>query len=140
MQTRKCNDSISRKSAINAMCDACDTVTAACPHFPCKRFLAIEALPSIEAELESRNGEVLLEVPHGQDPYNMIGNYIEDHIAAIEDIIAVIEIDGVKTNQLLMVDMNVDGFFVWDNDWWEGEENVSLIDFFPVSDAQGPSK
>lgn len=42
------DDLISRQAAINAMCDACDTVTAACPHFPCKRYLAIELLQSID--------------------------------------------------------------------------------------------
>lgn len=45
------NGSISRRDAINAICDACDTVTAACPHYPCKRFLAIESLPSAQTDL-----------------------------------------------------------------------------------------
>ena len=48
----------------------------------------------------------MLKVPYGQDPYSVIEKYILDHITAIEDIIAVIKIDGITTNQLLMVDMN----------------------------------
>ena len=77
----------------------------------------------------------MLKVPNGQDPYNVIGQYIQNHITAIEDIIAVIEIDGITTNQLFMVDMQEDGYFVWKSDWYEGEQNIALIDFFPVSEA-----
>ena len=42
------DDLISRKKAINAMCDNCDTVAAKCAHFPCERFLAMEQLPSAD--------------------------------------------------------------------------------------------
>lgn len=77
----------------------------------------------------------MFEVPHGQDPYNAIGKYIRDHMNIIEDVIAVIEIDAVETNQLFMVDMHEDGYFIWKSDWYEGEEKVVLMDFFPVSEA-----
>lgn len=77
----------------------------------------------------------MLKVPKGQDHYSVIGQYIQNHITAIEDIIATIEIDGVRTNELFTVDMQEDGYFVWKSDWYEGEQNVALIDFFPVSDA-----
>jgi len=77
----------------------------------------------------------MLKVPYGQDAYSVIGKYIRDHITAIEDIIAVIEIDGITTNQLFMVDMNEENYFIWNNDWYEGEKSVALIDFFPVSEA-----
>jgi hypothetical protein len=39
-----------------------------------------------------------------------------------------------------MVDMEADGYFYWKSDWWEGEEDVALIDFFPVSEAERPQK
>ena len=78
----------------------------------------------------------MFKVPDGKDPYDEIGNYIRDHITVIEDMIAVININGVETNELLLVDMNSENYFVWKTDWWEGEKNISLIDFFPVSDAQ----
>ena len=81
----------------------------------------------------------MLKVPYGQDPYSVIGKYIRDHIAAIEDIIAVIEIDDITTNQLFMVDMDEENYFIWNNDWYEGEKDVTLIDFFPVSEAINPS-
>lgn len=83
-----------------------------------------------------RKGKVMFKVPNGQDPYSVIGKYIRDHITAIEDIIAVIKINEVETNQLFMVDINEENYFIWKTDWWEGEEDVTLIDFFPVSEAQ----
>ena len=82
----------------------------------------------------------MLKVPYGQDPYSVIGKYIRDHITAIEDIIAVIEIDDITTNQLFMVDMNEENYFIWNNDWHEGEKDVALIDFFPVSEAINQSE
>ena len=78
---------------------------------------------------------MILKVPNGENPYTVIGQYIRDHITAIEDIIATIEIDGIRSNELFMVNMEEDGYFVWKSDWWEGEKNIALIDFFPVSDA-----
>ena len=81
----------------------------------------------------------MLKVPYGQNPYSVIGKYIRDHVTAIEDIIAVIEIDDITTNQLFMVDMNEENYFIWNNDWYECEKDVALIDFFPVSEAINPS-
>lgn len=78
----------------------------------------------------------MFKVMDGKDPYTEIGEYIINHITVIEDIIATIEIDGIRTNELFMVDMQEDGYFVWKSDWYEGEQNIALIDFFPVSDAE----
>lgn len=83
-----------------------------------------------------QKGRIMFKVPNGQDPYSAIGKYIRDHITVIEDIIAVIKINEVETNQLFMVDTNEENYFIWETDWWEGEEDVTLIDFFPVSEAQ----
>ena len=83
-----------------------------------------------------QKGRIMFKVPNGQDPYSAIGKYIRNHITAIEDMIAVIKINEVETNQLFMVDINEENYFIWKNDWWEGEEDVTLIDFFPVSEAQ----
>ncbi len=81
----------------------------------------------------------MFEVPYGQDPYSAIGRYIRENITVIEDIIAVIDIDGVETNELFMVDWEEDGFFVWKSDWYEGGKKIVLIDFFPVSEATNSS-
>ena len=80
--------------------------------------------------------KTLVNVNKGQDAYSVIGNYILNHITAIEDMIAVIQVNGVIMNELYMVDMDADGYFYWESDWWDGEENVALLDFFPVSDAE----
>lgn len=80
---------------------------------------------------------MILKVKQNENPYDVIGNYIEKHILVIDDIIAVILIDGEIRNELLLVDGEIGSTnnFVWQIDWWEGEENVELIDFFFVSDA-----
>ena len=80
---------------------------------------------------------MILKVKQNENPYDIIGNYIEKHIPVIDDIIAVISIDGEIRNELLLVDGEIGSTnnFVWQIDWWEGEENVELIDFFFVSDA-----
>ena len=41
-------DYIDRQAALNALCDNCDTVQEVCPHFPCKRYTSVEALPSAQ--------------------------------------------------------------------------------------------
>ena len=82
----------------------------------------------------------MFKVMDGKNPYAEIGEYIKEHITAIEDIIATIEIDGIRTNELFMVDMQEDGYFVWKSDWYEGEQNITLIDFFPVSEAEPERK
>ena len=41
-------DYIDKHSVLNALCDNCDTVQAVCPHFPCKQYTGIEALPSAD--------------------------------------------------------------------------------------------
>lgn len=84
--------------------------------------------------------KALVNVSKGQDAYSVIGNYISNHVTAIEDMIAVIQINGYITNELYMVDMKADGYFYWESDWWEGEEDVALIDFFPVSEAKRPQE
>ena len=56
-------------------------------------------------------GKIMLKVPNGQDPYSVIGKYIREHITAIEDIIAVIDIDGAITNELFMVDIKEENYF-----------------------------
>ena len=84
--------------------------------------------------------KTLVNVNKGQDAYSVIGNYISNHITAIEDMIAVIRINGCLTNQLYMVDVEAVGYFYWEKDWWEGEEDIALIDFFPVSEAERPQE
>lgn len=41
-------DCISRQAAIDELCDNCDNVKAVCAHYPCKQYIAIERLPSVQ--------------------------------------------------------------------------------------------
>lgn len=77
----------------------------------------------------------LIKVNKNENPYHIIGEYIEKHITYVDDIIAVISLDGNIINELFLVEITTESNFIWQNDWWEGEENVELIDFFFVSDA-----
>ena len=88
--------------------------------------------------------KILISVEKGQNPYRVIGEYIETNLECVEDIIAVIRVDDNTYNELYLVespyedDFDNDSYFVWQNDWYEGEENIALLDFFPVSEAISP--
>lgn len=45
------SDYIDRQVTLDALCDNCDTVDAVCAHYPCKRYLSIENLPSVQQTL-----------------------------------------------------------------------------------------
>ena len=80
---------------------------------------------------------MIFKLSHCKNPYEVIATYIKNHSKVIEDMIAVIEIDGVRTNELLEYDFDNDDFMFL-SDWWEGEQEIALIDFFPVSEACNP--
>lgn len=42
------DDLISRKAAIDTLCDFCNNVQSVCPHYPCKQHTAIDALPPVK--------------------------------------------------------------------------------------------
>ena len=44
------DDLISRKAAVDALCDNCNHVQAVCSHYPCKQYISIESLPSAQPE------------------------------------------------------------------------------------------
>lgn len=80
---------------------------------------------------------MIFKLSHCEYPYEVIANYISNHSEVIEDMIAVIEIDGVRRNELLEYDFDNDSFMFL-SDWWEGEQEIALIDYFPVSEACNP--
>ena len=132
------SDLISRQAAIDALCKVgCGSGYCG---ISCDDVKAIEQLPSLHPQRTGRQmmgaEKTLVNVNKGQDAYSVIGNYILNHVTAIEDMIAVIQINGVIIKELYMVDVDADGYFYWKSDWWEGEEDVALLDFFPVSDAE----
>ena len=44
-------DYISRQAAIDALCDECPRVQSVCPHYPCREYLKIEELPSVQENM-----------------------------------------------------------------------------------------
>lgn len=48
------------------------------------------------------------------------------------------EDDWIYSNQILKVDMSVDGFYIWSSDWNEGQEDVEVLGFIAVSDVEVP--
>ena len=42
------------------------------------------------------------------------------------------------SNEYLEVDMNVDGYYIWLNDWNEGQEDVEILGCIDVSDIDVP--
>lgn len=55
---------ISRREALDAMCDNCDSVQAICAHFPCTRYRAVEELKP--AQPERKKGEWIEKSTNGE--------------------------------------------------------------------------
>ena len=45
------NNLIERRAAIDALCDNCDNTQAVCAHYPCKQYIAVEKLPSVQTDI-----------------------------------------------------------------------------------------
>lgn len=103
---------------------------------PKKEHTETHACDDPSKKVSVQGQDTLVTVNKGQDAYDVIGNYISNHVTAIEDMIAVIRINGIIIKELYMADADADGYFYWKSDWWEGEDDVALLDFFPVSDAE----
>ena len=50
------SDLIDRQAALEALCNNCDNPQAVCPHYPCKQYTSIEALPSAQPEVKPKEG------------------------------------------------------------------------------------
>ena len=80
---RVMDDMISRQTAIDAMCDNCDNVKAVCSHYPCKRYTAINALPSAQRNgkwIDQKDGGCCCSECGGYALDEIDGNYI--HVAS----------------------------------------------------------
>ena len=42
------------------------------------------------------------------------------------------------SNEILEVDMSVDGYYVWSNDWDEGQQDVEILGCIAISDIDVP--
>ena len=71
-----------------------------------------------------------------KSPYAIIAEPIEkwseNHYYG--DFLVTISIDGFETTEILSFEPG-DGY-VWENDWWEGEEYVKLLGFIPIDDIR----
>lgn len=66
-------------------------------------------------------------------PYEDIAIYIEDRINGIlDDYVVKIRLNGKTYTELLTYNGE---YFEWLNDWYEGEKEIELLDFFPLEDA-----
>lgn len=67
------------------------------------------------------------------NPYKEIADYIVNNSDNIlDDYIVKIKLDNYILTDIFSYDGET---CVWLNDWYEGEENIELIDFFPLSEA-----
>lgn len=70
------------------------------------------------------------------DPYGRIGLVIEKWADEnfYDDFLVSIKIGNDIKTELLLLDCSIPGeMFIWQDDWWEGEDNVDLIGFIPLS-------
>lgn len=58
----------------------------------------------------------LIKVNKNENPYDLIGNYIEKHVPVIDDVIAVISINNKIYNELLLVEVTTESNFIWQRD------------------------
>lgn len=68
------------------------------------------------------------------DPYTSIGEKIESWCNEnfYDDFIVTILIDGDPCTTLYRYDYHSDSFY-WEDDWYEGQKEVSLLGFTPIS-------
>ena len=69
------------------------------------------------------------------DPYTEVADYIASRVTLLDygTWLVKLSLDDRETTELLNYDKD-DGF-VWDNDWYEGEHDVKVIDFVDANDV-----
>lgn len=69
----------------------------------------------------------------GANPYEEAAAIIEAWANAhfYDDFVVTLLIDGRRLNTLLLFEEND---FMWNDDWHEGEKDVVLVGFFPVTE------
>jgi len=73
-----------------------------------------------------------------RDPYTEIANYIEKWCLSdqgwCEDCLVTISRDNEEITEILFYTSM--GEFEWEMDWWEGEKDIKLLGFRPISDIK----
>ena len=71
------------------------------------------------------------------DPYTEIGDYIDEYclskLGYYTSFLVTIEINGAEITEILSFETDS---FIWDSDWWEGEQDIKLLGFRPISDIK----
>lgn len=69
------------------------------------------------------------------DPYTEVADYIASRVTLLDfgTWLVKLALDDRETTELLTY--GKDDGFVWDNDWYEGERDVKVIDFVDTSDV-----
>lgn len=94
------------------------------------------------------NGEdKIIDIPEGcydyEDPYSIIGNYIDEHvhkdfpedIPSERDCLVVMSHgNGVEDGYFYDLYSFENGVHVWEHDWWEGEDYVELVGYAPLEE------
>ena len=70
-----------------------------------------------------------------KSPYAIIAEPIEkwSENNYYGDFLVTISIDRFETTEILEFEL---GEYVWENDWWEGQEDVKLLGFIPIDDIR----
>ena len=65
-------------------------------------------------------------------PYQDIGRRVDIYarLYGYEDFLVTISLNGKIITELLLCN---NGDLEWENDWWEGEDDVKLLGFMPLS-------
>ena len=50
------------------------------------------------------------------------------------NFLVTISIDGFEDTEILMYEPG--NGYIWENDWWEGQEDVKLLGFMPIDDIR----
>lgn len=67
-------------------------------------------------------------------PYDEIASIIEKWCAKNfwDAFIVTLSLDGEESTEILEID-GCGNSFVWVSDWWEGQKNIELLGFMPIS-------
>lgn len=84
-------DLISRKMAIDVLCDNCDNPQAVCAHYPCKQYIAIEKLPPLRPTLYGYNIEHLELIARLLQKEDLPPERVSEALTDIDRIVAVVK-------------------------------------------------
>ena len=69
------------------------------------------------------------------DAYNKVAEIVDAWCVknGYDDMIVSLAVNGEIKTEYLICNLNIPGGWEWENDWWEGEKDVRLLGFRPIS-------